>query len=292
MTEYPDNQSAISRAWEDTKHFLHNLWGFLLVEVLAMGIGAIIGSILRPENASKLVSAMYPFLGAITGLVVGFVVIFGIKLLQAPYRQRNEARKHLREYEAEPKPNLEVYDSPYTDSRTIWSITQPRKSLGSPLFAHVKLYNNPKVKSPEANARKVFPQITFYDINLKKLLKPGLIRFGDTPQPPHQEHGKSRREYYEVEFNANGNPWELTIALKYREDDDCYAYSDHSYAYSDWRKPEYLLEGNSFYVRVHLSGENAEGDSWFILHNYGADGDLELEATSEPNLDRANCLHE
>jgi hypothetical protein len=104
-------QSACARACEDTRHFFHKIWGVVAVEVLAMGLGAIGGSILTPEGAGKVVSNIWPFGGAIVGLGAGFLIIFVVYLLIAPYRQRDEARNRLRVLEKERVPHISVNPS-------------------------------------------------------------------------------------------------------------------------------------------------------------------------------------
>lgn len=188
--------------------------------------------------------------------------------------------------EEKPRPHLEISGLPYTDKRAIRSVDASRKLIGEPFFCHVKFQNNPKIRSPQANACKVFSTITFYDMNGKQKLQLDKVRFSEIAEPPFRQPSMSNRDYYEVEFNANGHPWELTIALKYEEDDNCYAFDDESYNAPEWKKPQYLLQEKSYWVKVSLSGENTQGEWWFKLQNYGIGKDPQLELSPQPALNK------
>lgn len=88
-------QSSPRRAWKDTTESFHKIWFFWGVEVVATGAFIFLGTILTPEDASRLVSAIYPTVGGVIGAIVGFGIIYLICLFRAPYKQRNEARTLL-----------------------------------------------------------------------------------------------------------------------------------------------------------------------------------------------------
>ena len=95
------SQSALSLAWKDTKASFHQLRFFWGVETGSVSLFIYGGTVLTPEDASKFVAAAYPAIGGIIGAVIGFGIIFAIKLFWAPYKQRNEARQLL---QAKPRP--------------------------------------------------------------------------------------------------------------------------------------------------------------------------------------------
>lgn len=97
MKSYSSSQSALSRAWADTRISFHKIYFFWVVEVVAAGIGGFIGTIVTPAYAGRIMSATYPAIGVLIGILAGFSIIFISNLVLAPYRQRNEARKRLLE---------------------------------------------------------------------------------------------------------------------------------------------------------------------------------------------------
>ncbi len=90
-------QSARKRAWDDTKMSFHSIKFFWVVEVVMMGIFVFLATLLIPENANAVITALYPAVGVVIGAIVGFGVIYLIMLIVAPYKQRNEARHLLSE---------------------------------------------------------------------------------------------------------------------------------------------------------------------------------------------------
>ena len=223
----------------------------------------------------------------LVGSIIAFVafIVAGVIYLVNKHKEsqnRNKGKK-------QPSPNLQMVGKPYIDKRPISLTTGSHEVIGTPFFAHVKFRNAPDVRAHEANANKVYTEITFYDTNLPEteILKPDKVRFSDVPQPPYRQKDKFEHEYYEVEFNANGDPHELTIALKYKEDRYCFAFSDRSYSYGFWKKPEFLLKGDRFYVKVNLTGENTErGQWWFELSSKGIDDSLKLVSIPAPTFDK------
>lgn len=69
------------------------------MEVIATGLGIFIGTILTPVDSSNVVSAIYPVLGGIIGVLVGFSLIFIFNLLLAPYRLLKEANERVHQLE-------------------------------------------------------------------------------------------------------------------------------------------------------------------------------------------------
>jgi hypothetical protein len=192
------------------------------------------------------------------------------------------------ELESKPKPNLQIYEVPYYDEREIHSTSKPYQVFGKPVFALVKFCNKPEIKVSEANAKKVIAEITFYDKkgNEKLSLKPDEVRFSGSPELPYRDKSEASHVYHEIELNANGYPQELTIAMKYKEDESCYGFSDRSYGFRDWRKDGYRLDDSELYVKVNLNGENTSGEWWFNLCNKGANNPLKLNVIPAPNFDK------
>jgi hypothetical protein len=182
-----------------------------------------------------------------------------------------------------PRPNLELLpDSPHTEKCSIRTVDSSRQLIGEPFLCQVKFQNKPNKRSPEANAIKVRTEMTFFGLDGNQKLKLDRVRPGGVAEPPHQQPSESPHKYYEVEYSANGESYEITIALKYLIDANCYAYDDRSYNTMDWRKPEYLLQGDKFYVKIDLIGENTKAIWWFELENNGVGKDIKITAISPP----------
>lgn len=233
---------------------------------------AIVGWIMDAIGVATIFGVAIPWGWIGLGATVVFAVVMWLKVW---------------ELESKPKPSLQIYDVPYYEERAIRSTAKPSQVFGKPVFALVKFCNKPEVKVPEANAKRVIADITFYDKNgnEKLSLKPDAVRFSDSAQLPYRDKNSPKHLYHEIEFNANGYPHELTIAMKYKEDKSCYGFSDSSYSFRDWRKIDYKLDGSEFYVKVHLNGENTSGEWWFNLHNKGVNNSIELKTIPVPNFD-------
>ncbi len=115
MAEHPLDQTAYQRARQDTELFRKSGFSFWALEVVGVAMfgvgGAFIGFWLTPSNANPFWQFGLPTIGGgvgvITGFVLVFIMIFGWKLFQAPYRQRNEAKVRVVELEDElKKPKL------------------------------------------------------------------------------------------------------------------------------------------------------------------------------------------
>lgn len=179
------------------------------------------------------------------------------------------------------RPKMEMHGSPYVDKRGIFSVTEIEGQyplIGEPFFAHVKFHNNPEVRRTETTARNIVAEITIFDNESKKLLDVVYGRWADTKQPGTLSPFEPIRNLYQVEFEPNGLPRELDIALKYPEDEDCYAFSNESCRSRDWKIPRFLLKGNKFRVRVSLVGGNVDRKEWwFMLYNEGKDAGMRIE---------------
>jgi hypothetical protein len=90
--DFPADQSVFQRAWQNTKDSRGTIWFDLGVGVILVTLFSLWGASLTPPNSNNFVSTLYPTVGGITGLIVGFVLIFVTSLLLAFKRQRDESR--------------------------------------------------------------------------------------------------------------------------------------------------------------------------------------------------------
>jgi hypothetical protein len=98
-------ESTPQRAWKDTEHFRQSAGSFWLLEVVGAAIFGIAGAFggywLVPTNAASQQQFAYPTIGGGIGVIVGFIIAYGLiylwNLFRAPYRQRDELRSKLSE---------------------------------------------------------------------------------------------------------------------------------------------------------------------------------------------------
>jgi len=182
-------------------------------------------------------------------------------------------------------PNIELYGKPYVDERIINRLERRSDIVDSPpkpYFVHVKFRNNPQFRSADARAKDVIAEITFFDsTGENEVLNPFKGRWGDTIQPSYLERGSPTRELHSVDFEESGNDHELDIALKYRDEEFCYAYNNESYFAPGWKEPKFLLHGERFQLRVRLSGRMVDKEWWFTLCNIGKNQGLTIEVSKE-----------
>ena len=224
--------------------------------------------------------SIVPTWGWLTLLILGLVII--------PFLAFHKIKTKLDNYE-NAKPNMAIYGSPYVDSRKIFSVIKVEgrhNVIGEPYFVHAKFCNNPEIRTGKATANNVVAEISFFNIELKKMLATIYGRWADTKQPGTLPPFDPIRDLCQVDFEPNGLPRVLDIALKYREDENCYAFDNESCRYSGhWRLPKYLLQGDRFYVRVCLVGKNVDrGEWWFMLHNEGKDKGMRIETINPPAI--------
>ena len=105
MAEYPPNQTAYQRACQETELFRKTGWSFYVWEVGGAAVfgvvGGFIGFWLTPSNTTTTGQFAWPTIGGGLGVIIGFTIVFGgifvWNLYRAPYRQRDEARKIVKQ---------------------------------------------------------------------------------------------------------------------------------------------------------------------------------------------------
>lgn len=203
-----------------------------------------------------------------------------VLLLLVPYkvaskykRQWNEAcmgkQEIINRYENKPKPNLQMVDKPYVDKRVI--LNQDGQSTGVCFQAAcAKFCNKPRIRSVEADAKGVWGEITFFDLQGNPQCGPIKARWSSKVQPPRRLPQSPKKQYYQTDLDASGLEDEITIAIKHDGDQECYAFNDESYAFSGLKNPNFKLTGKGLNVVVTLQGQNVtETQFCFELHNEG-----------------------
>ena len=153
-------------------------------------------------------------------------------------------------------------------------LSQRKKSK----MVHVLFSNEPEKPTKLNDAIKVRAELTYYDTMDKRLLGPINGRWGDSKEPG-QLTPDQRMEILFMNFPSNGAECNLDVAMRYPDDQECYAYNNESYfaPNGSFKKPEYKLEGEKFYVRIVLKGAIfKEKVFWFTLHNNAEEHTLSL----------------
>ena len=222
--------------------------------------------------------------------IAGTGFVLAILMLIAAWKLQQQ----MDELEARPKPRF-VWDAPYPDIRDMyrtpielggsgaatgpWSLSECR--VASPHFVHVAVRNDPdaRIRHREATAQRVIARISFFAEGTERPLFTLDGRWGDTQQPSTRSPFDSIADLLPMDFPPNGERHELDIAMKYEDDEWCYAFANESYRAVDWRKPEWKLVGESFKVRISLQGVGMEDQvRWFALVNLGPGKGMELVA--------------
>jgi len=267
------------------------LWGWRWIVFVIWGLPYGCASVYDFLQGQEFLPRTYPKVSEViplwlssAWLIIGVVAIM-IVTFEGAYRfvQRNKALAELHSSKNQLRPNLELAANPEVirghmhDSKTGMPISDE-------LFAaSVMIRNNPKTHNSESDAKDVYSLITYYDSESKKELignifgnwnEKGYDRF---PQPLLQEpHGSDLRE---ITLKSTGLPYRLILAIKYKEDNNCYAFGPDSLHHQGLRNPLYELVGQHFRISVNLIGKDVNKVFEFQLHNHGKGKGMDI-ATS------------
>ena len=199
-------------------------------------------------------------------VIIGLVIIIFI-ILESAYRQVPKLKSNI------------IWGETFTDQRT-WYIENKSMTIaatGTPSDAcHVKVLNSPSIRKADAEATGVWAKVKYFCGNNEIVVVYG--RWGSERQPASISRYNSLSELYSISLPATGIPKELDIALKYKEDEDCYAVANESFREStDGRVERFRLNGSEFRVEVILRGNNMKDkDGIFLLRNLGKGKSIEL----------------
>lgn len=230
------------------------------------------------------VSDVIPLWLPSTWLIIGVIAII-IVTFEGAHRlvRRNNALAELQSYKNQLRPNLELAANPEV-TRGHMCDSKTGMPISVELFAaSVTIRNNPTTRTSESDAKDVYSLITYYDSEGKKELignifgnwnEKGYDRF---PQPLLQQpHGSDSRE---ITLKSTGLPYQLILAIKYEEDNNCYAFGRDSLHHPWLRNPLYELVGQQFRISVNLVGKDVNKVFEFQLHNHGKGGGMDIAAS-------------
>lgn len=254
-------------------------WGWLANGSVILSI---VAAVLDISSIVSIPTWIWVTLLLIGSMAAGFLAFHNIVIERDGYKIQLDVQVSA-------LPNMEICGSPYVDRRSIHSTygTEGQYPLiGKPYFAHVKFRNNPRMPTDEAIAKHVVAEISFFDNEFGILLNSIYGRWADTDQPGTLSPFAPIRDLCQVDFEPNGLPRVLDIALKYPEHECCHAFNNDSCRSREWILPEFALQGDRFPIRIALRGANVAGKGWwFMLRNEGKHKGITIESIDPPALD-------
>lgn len=144
-------------------------------------------------------------------------------------------------------------------------------------YALIDFVNNPDVKKNVHNADRVIARINYYTENGNEILKREVKGFwSQNPEPSRIV--APQPDISEIDIPANGDERTLCIAVKNKEEVDCFAYSSDSYKNSEFlKRPDLRLGTGTIIVHVTLSGVHLDNIVFrFRLVNPGGGRDISI----------------
>lgn len=144
-------------------------------------------------------------------------------------------------------------------------------------FAHAIFSNKPM----SGNAKNVVATIEFFDSKKKRF--PIHNFYGRWGQEKEQPQAIAQltlpKQQFRIDIPANGDKYELDLAMKHRNENFCIAFNDVSYYSVEFRKYEYALKDQTIYICVTLNGEKMLPSSyWFELTNEGKNAGMKIRS--------------
>lgn len=217
-------------------------------------------------------------------------VLFAYGLLRANYEQFRETEQRIKTLEAVPRPQIVFKGCEVDrDARAVQVLTGPggeqlrRIDPAAASWSRVRIANDPG-DGPGAMAQHVAALVTFFDGAGTTHLGEIEGRWASEKQAPEMQRLGLTKEGRTVDMPANGDDhFPLDIAMKFDEEEECYAYNDENGKAGSIRLPKHRLVGSDFYVQVRVKGTNtARVIGWFKLRNPGPGEPLTLQAVDPP----------
>ncbi len=188
-----------------------------------------------------------------------------------------EIERLREEYEAA-KPHVQVEKTP------VVTVAPKRSALGramglltgrkaSFLVAEAWFSNSPRVRSTRARATEVTSRITYRP---RQNPDGGFGLNGSWAELTDMNEAGVRGVRDQVDMSPNSVSHHLPVAVKYPDEDVCYAFR-YEPARPDHRNESYALPVGETSVVVKLTGVNIEQEFAFTLRNHGQGGGLEFD---------------
>jgi len=182
-----------------------------------------------------------------------FLVVEGAAgVIRQREKQRDEYRLKLQQVEeAKPRIILREPDVAYIEPVTIQAIGNLTNNVS---FIRARFLNKPQGPYPNSVARNVRVKLRFFEpLPGGRLLLAIDGRWADSDQHTIRDWRQSRTDLLRIEF---GIEEEHTLDVAFRDDQtgEFYAFNNENCHYPLMKKPEHLLVGQHFMVRISLLG--------------------------------------
>jgi hypothetical protein len=171
----------------------------------------------------------------------------------------------------------------YPAERSLATGTGPPATRESPCFARVNVTNDPPNGLPATEAAQVVATLSFYDEDGTCVLQSMQGRWAASKQEHERDRIGMALEHLAENIAPNALAHPIDVAMKHRDERDCFAWNDENSHADGGRLEEHRLTGERFHVEVKLRAANDADEvvSWFVLGNPGGGRDLLITPVEE-----------
>jgi hypothetical protein len=244
-----------------------SVWGATLGSPITWVVNAAIALLVWNDSITRIfpeTENFFSYLAFLTDLPLHWkiIVLLGANVLlvvegaagaiRKRERQRDEYRLKLEQIEeAKPHIVLRQPDAAYIEAVTIQAIGNVTNNVS---FIKVRFSNKPPVPFPNSVARDVRVKLRFFEpVPGGKLLLAIDGRWADSDQPSIRDWRQSRTDLLRMEFGIEEGH-SLDVAFRDDQTGEFYAFNNENCPYPSMKKPEHLLVGQHFRVRISLLG--------------------------------------
>lgn len=197
--------------------------------------------------------------------VVLFVEV-AFRAVRKRERQRDEYRKKLQQIDqARPHIVLREPTAEYVEPVHIQAIGDVTNVVS---FVTVRFVNKPGgLPFPNSVAREVRAKVRFLEPTPEgRLLLTIEGKWADSAQPAIRDWRQHKNDLLKMEFGIE-EEHSLDIAFRDDQTGEFYAFNNENYTYPQMKKPEHLLAGQRFLVRISLLGPWVDQTYEFLFSN-------------------------
>jgi hypothetical protein len=244
-----------------------SVWGETLASPLTWGVNGVVALLAWNDPIVRMVPATVDLFGyfaylsdqpwywkviLLLGVNILLVVEGAARAIRKRERQRDAYRLKLHQIEeAKPHITLREPNAAYIEPVKIHAIGDVLNTVS---FMTVRFVNKPLGPFPNSVARDVRVKLRFFEpMQGGRLLLAIDGRWAATDQPSVRDWRQSRTDLLRTEF---GIEEEHTLDIAFRDDQsgEFYAFNNENCHYPLMKKPEHLLVGEHFMVRISLLG--------------------------------------